>query len=116
MRFTDEEEASATSDRRKKRLMALMGTIADETAARGSSKDGGGPWSAHPGVNVVFQRSPVAFEPSRDNPRAVGAVRFEVNALEGPIDNRSARGTGVFETIECGAVFRSIGCVFFLFF
>jgi adrenodoxin-NADP+ reductase len=109
MRFTDEEAAHVAADRRKKRLTTLMGTIADDTAARIGDDHTMCTWSKHPGVNVVFHRSPVAFEPSQSNPSAVGAVRFEINAPEGPIDNRVARGTGTFETIECGAVFRSIG-------
>jgi NADPH-dependent glutamate synthase beta subunit-like oxidoreductase len=100
--FTDEEREFIAADRRKKRLLGLMDTIATTTAA----SEGKG---SAVGTNLVFLRSPSAIVASAESPGVVGSVDLEVNALEGDIDARRARGTGTIESLPCGAVFRSIG-------
>jgi adrenodoxin-NADP+ reductase len=55
-----------------------------------------------------FLRSPAALLPSSDGAR-VGAVRLEVNALQGAAGARVARGTGVLEELPAALVLSSIG-------
>lgn len=99
--FSPEEREFIAGDRRKKRLVGLMETIANTTPNSETDERGGGGG----GTKLVFHRTPVAVHGAA----TVEGVELEVNALEGPLDARLAVGTGVRETLGCGAVFRSIG-------
>ncbi len=52
-----------------------------------------------------FRRSPVAII----GKGRVQKIRFEINSLVGEPGSQKVRGTGKFEEIECGIIFRSIG-------
>ncbi|KAI9482918.1 MAG: hypothetical protein EXX96DRAFT_477096 [Benjaminiella poitrasii] len=53
-----------------------------------------------------FLRSPVEILTEGQN---VKGIKYEVNRLEGPLEQRKAIGTGEYETQNCGVVLTSIG-------
>ena len=60
-------------------------------------------------VHLRFLLSPVEFLPHADDATRVGAVRAEINHLEGEADAQRAVGTGRHVTIPAGLVLESIG-------
>jgi NADPH-dependent glutamate synthase beta subunit-like oxidoreductase len=93
-----QEEIATT--RSKSRMSQLLGQVA------------AAPLPATPKprqLDLRFLLSPTAFEPSSADPSAVGAVRFDVMALEGPAGKQAAVSTGAVETIPGGLVLRAIG-------
>ncbi|GBC08668.1 hypothetical protein RclHR1_00830019 [Rhizophagus clarus] len=89
-----------SKDRPLKRLMQILEKGMYHTSGYKS-------WS------LKFLRSPHEFiahendDPSR--PKYVRAVRFQINRLEGPLENRVAVPTGEMEEIETGLVLKSVG-------
>lgn len=90
-----ESQALISKNRPLKRLMSLL--------EKGSpTKNADKSWTAK------FLRSPVEVL-KLANENRVNGIRYEINRLEGPLDQRKAVGTGEFETQECGIVLTSIG-------
>ncbi|KAI9355534.1 hypothetical protein BD770DRAFT_444632 [Pilaira anomala] len=90
-----ESQALISKNRPLKRLMSLL--------EKGSpTKNSDKSWTAK------FLRSPVEVL-KRANENRVNGIKYEINRLEGPLDQRKAVGTGEFETQECGIVLTSIG-------
>lgn len=88
--------AEAEGARPRTRLNALLAKLgADEDAAEGAA--------------VRFHRLPRRVLEDPDRPGAVGAVEFEVAALEGPAGAQKAVGTGVFETVPCALLLHAVG-------
>ncbi|KAI7875038.1 nucleotide-binding domain-containing protein [Lichtheimia hyalospora FSU 10163] len=88
-----EAQPVISKNRPLKRLMSIL--------EKGSAtKQGDRSWS------LKFLRSPVEIL-SQDN--QVDGIRYEMNRLEGPFDQRKAIGTDTFEDQSCGLVLRSIG-------
>ncbi|CAB4406299.1 unnamed protein product [Rhizophagus irregularis] len=89
-----------SKDRPLKRLMQILEKGMENTSGYKS-------WS------LKFLRSPDEFiahendDPSR--PKYVRAVRFHINRLEGPLENRIAVPTGEMEELETGLVLKSVG-------
>jgi adrenodoxin-NADP+ reductase len=99
--FTEAESAFVKENRARKRLTELMQTIAasgDENQSRMDKE-----WE------LMFKRSPAAFLESDTEPGRVGAVRLQVNTLQGDVRVARAVGTEEFEEIQCGLVLNSIG-------
>ncbi|KAF7723986.1 hypothetical protein EC973_001446 [Apophysomyces ossiformis] len=93
-----EIEAAAPLLSKTRPLKRLMGLL-----EKGSSTVGGDrSWS------LQFLRSPSEIITNADG-SAVKAIQYELNQLEGPLEQRKAVGTGVFETQDTGLVLRSIG-------
>jgi adrenodoxin-NADP+ reductase len=84
-----------SKNRPLKRLMGLL--------EKGSPKNehGDKSWRAE------FLKSPV--EVLADQTKRVTGIKYEINTLEGPMDQKKAIGTGQFEAENCGLVFTSIG-------
>ncbi|XP_015762339.1 PREDICTED: NADPH:adrenodoxin oxidoreductase, mitochondrial-like, partial [Acropora digitifera] len=99
--FETIQEKIASISRPRKRLTELMcKTALDETAPRRTANK---EW------RLKFRRRPVEFLSSADGNKVAG-VRFEVNDLvENSDGSIEAKGTGVYEDLPCGLVFRSIG-------
>ncbi|KAJ2859662.1 NADPH-adrenodoxin reductase [Coemansia aciculifera] len=55
---------------------------------------------------LSFLKSPVEVVPDQTAPQH---IRFQVNRLEGPVDQAKAVGTGEFVDVPCGLILRSIG-------
>lgn len=90
-----ESQSIISKNRPLKRLMSLLG--------KGSAtKEAEKSWTAK------FLRSPVEVL-KRANENRVNGIKYEINRLEGPLDQRKAIGTGEFETQDCGVIFTSIG-------
>lgn len=88
-----EAQPFISKNRPLKRLMSIL--------EKGSAtKAGDRSWS------LKFLRSPVEILPKDSQ---VDGIRYEINRLEGPFDQRKAIGTGAFEDQPCGLVLRSIG-------
>ncbi|CAG8575364.1 25831_t:CDS:2, partial [Gigaspora rosea] len=89
-----------SQNRPLKRLMQILENGTSKTVGEKS-------WS------LKFLRSPVEFitRDSSDPPQTnfIKAVKFHINKLEGPPDNRIAVSTGVIEEIETSLVFKSVG-------
>ncbi|CAG8690159.1 6180_t:CDS:2 [Cetraspora pellucida] len=89
-----------SQNRPLKRLMQILESGTSNTIGEKS-------WS------LKFLRSPAEFitrdtsDPSRA--KFIKAVKFHVNKLEGPPDNRIAVSTGIMEEIETSLVFKSVG-------
>lgn len=99
--FRTIQEKIASIPRPRKRLTELMcKTALDESTSKMTvSKE----WT------LKFQRSPVELLSAPGEERVSG-VRFEVNDLVEQNDGSvQAHGTGVYEDLPCGLVFRSIG-------
>lgn len=94
------QEKIASIPRPRKRLTELMcKTALDESS---SQKTANKEWK------LKFQRSPVELLSAADGRRVAG-VRFEVNDLVEQNDGSiQAKGTGMYEDLPCGLVFRSI--------
>ncbi|KDO30351.1 hypothetical protein SPRG_05062 [Saprolegnia parasitica CBS 223.65] len=86
--------------RAQKRIYQLLSTVAKEHTAH-AARDRQ--------IQVRFLLSPVEFIPDASDPTRVGAIKVEVNALDGDAYKQRATGTGEFEVIPCGLVLRSIG-------
>jgi len=98
--FRTIQEKIASIPRPRKRLTELMcKTALDES---NSQKTADKEWK------LKFQRSPVELLPAPDEGKVAG-VRFEVNELLENDGSIKAKGTGVYEDLPCGLVFRSIG-------
>ncbi|ORY04847.1 nucleotide-binding domain-containing protein [Basidiobolus meristosporus CBS 931.73] len=80
-------------------LKRLLGVLEKEIPTD-AIKDAEKFWS------LKFLRSPVEIISESNR---VKAVKMEINTLEGPTDSQVALGTGSYEEIESGLVFRSIG-------
>lgn len=91
----EESQAFISKNRPLKRLMGLLEKGSPTTNADKS-------WTAK------FLRSPVEVL-KRANENRVSGIKYEINRLEGPLDQRKAVGTGEFETQECGVILTSIG-------
>ncbi|KAG0171649.1 hypothetical protein DFQ28_000647 [Apophysomyces sp. BC1034] len=97
--FIKSEIEAATPILSKNRpLKRLMGLLEKGSPTSGVDRS----WS------LQFLRSPSDIITNSDR-SSVKGIRYEVNRLDGPLDQRRAVGTGVFETQECGLVLRSIG-------
>lgn len=84
-----------SKNRPLKRLMSLL--------EKGSpNKDTEKTWSAK------FLRSPVKILGNADHSRVQG-IKYVINRLEGPLEQRKAVPTEEYETQECGIVLKSIG-------
>lgn len=99
--FRTIQEKLASIPRPRKRLTELMcKTALDESASQKASIR---KWS------LKFLRSPVEFLPTAAGEKLSG-VRLEINNLvEQSNGSVQAHGTGVYEDLPCGLVFRSIG-------
>ncbi|KAI8994508.1 hypothetical protein BDB01DRAFT_714973 [Pilobolus umbonatus] len=94
-REIDESASLISKNRPLKRLMALLN--------KGSATQvGEKSWA------LQFLRSPTEILATPDN-KKVSGIKYELNRLEGPLDQRKAVGTGEYETQECGIVLKSIG-------
>ncbi|KAK9767287.1 NADPH-adrenodoxin reductase [Basidiobolus ranarum] len=89
-------QALLSKNRALKRLLGVLEKEIPSNAIKNADKS----WS------LKFLRSPV--EIIAENNR-VKAVKMEINTLEGPADAPVALGTGSYEDVESGLVFRSIG-------
>jgi adrenodoxin-NADP+ reductase len=90
-----DSQAFISKNRPLKRLMSLL--------EKGSpTKEADKSWTAK------FLRSPVEVL-KRANENRVDGIKYEINRLEGPLDQRKAVGTGEYETQECGVILTSIG-------
>lgn len=90
-----ESQSFVSKNRPLKRLMGLLEKGSPTTNADKS-------WTAN------FLRSPVEVL-KKANENRVSGIKYEINRLEGPLDQRKAVGTGEFETQECGVILTSIG-------
>jgi adrenodoxin-NADP+ reductase len=89
----EESQPFISKNRPLKRLMALL--------QKGSpTKEADKSWTAK------FLRSPVQVLAEN---RRVAGIQYEINRLEGPVEQRKAVGTGILETQACGIVLTSIG-------
>lgn len=85
-----------TLPRQQKRLTELMLEYLEKTPSDTKTKE----------LYLLFFRSPVKFLGSKD----INSIKLSINKLEGNnINTQFATPTGLFEEIECGLVFRSIG-------
>ncbi|KAI7903913.1 NADPH:adrenodoxin oxidoreductase [Cokeromyces recurvatus] len=88
-----DSQAFISKNRPLKRLLSLL--------EKGSpTKQGDKSWTAK------FLRSPI--EVLTNGQKACG-IKYELNRLEGPLEQRKAIGTGEYETQECGVILTSIG-------
>lgn len=90
-----ESQSIISKNRPLKRLMGLLEKGSPTTDAYKS-------WTAQ------FLRSPVEIL-KRANENRVSGIKYEINRLEGPLDQRMAVRTGEYETQDCGIVLTSIG-------
>ncbi|XP_012350402.1 NADPH:adrenodoxin oxidoreductase, mitochondrial isoform X2 [Apis florea] len=82
--------------RHRKRLIELMLEYLEKTPSDTKTKE----------LYLLFLRSPVKFLGSKD----IKSIKLSINKLEGNnITTQFAIPTGLFEEIECGLAFRSIG-------
>lgn len=82
--------------RHRKRLIELMLEYLEKTPSDTKTKE----------LYLLFLRSPVKFLGSKD----IKSIKLSINKLEGNnITTQFAVPTGLFEEIECGLAFRSIG-------
>ncbi|XP_020613236.1 NADPH:adrenodoxin oxidoreductase, mitochondrial-like [Orbicella faveolata] len=98
--FRTTQEKLPNIPRPRKRLTELMcKTALDESTSLNAAIR---KWS------LKFQRSPVEFLPMPGGEKLSG-VRLEINNLVESNGSVQAHGTGVYEGVPCGLVFRSIG-------
>jgi adrenodoxin-NADP+ reductase len=79
-------------------LRRLMGLLEKGSPTTNADKS----WTAQ------FLRSPVEIL-RKANENRVDGIKYEINKLEGPLDQRRTVGTGEYETQDCGVVLTSIG-------
>jgi adrenodoxin-NADP+ reductase len=77
-------------------LKRLMGLLEKGSPTEQADKS----WTAQ------FLRSPVEVLAKEQR---VSGIKYEINRLEGPLEQRKAVGTGSYETQECGLILTSIG-------
>ncbi|PFX31886.1 NADPH:adrenodoxin oxidoreductase, mitochondrial [Stylophora pistillata] len=97
--FREIQEKLSSIPRPRKRLIELMCKTALDGGAAQNSR--------HKNWGLKFHRTPVEFLSESGK---VSGIRFEVNNLVEQSDGTfQARGSGVYEDLPCGLVFRSIG-------
>ncbi|XP_006614199.1 NADPH:adrenodoxin oxidoreductase, mitochondrial isoform X3 [Apis dorsata] len=94
--FINIKQIVNTLTRPRKRLTELMLEYLEKTPSDTKTKE----------LYLLFLRSPVKFLGSND----INGIKLSINKLEGnDISTQLAVPTGLFEEIECGLAFRSIG-------